>query len=76
MQNYRFVPISGWIKTSSAVALGLHLKLQPTRSDLVGLRPMARQAAARGRLCAGAAGPVFCGMPLAARCTASAVACP
>jgi hypothetical protein len=24
----------------------------------------------------GAAGPVFCGLPLAARCTASAVACP
>ena len=55
--------------------LGLHLKLQPTRSDLVGLRPMARQAAARGRLRAGAAGPVWhaardalygfgCGLPL------------
>ena len=67
-------------KTSSAVALGLHLKLQPTRSDLVGLRPMARQAAARGRLRAGAAGPVFlwhaargalysfgCGSPLTGR---------
>ena len=29
------------------------------RSDLVGLRPMAQQAGARGRLRAGAAGPVF-----------------
>ena len=55
MQNYRLMPISGWIELRSAVALGLHLKLQPTRSDLVGLRPMARQAAARGRLRAGAA---------------------
>ena len=49
------------------VRSGLHLKLQPTRSDLVGLRPMARQA---GRAAACAL------MPLAARCTASAVACP
>ena len=36
--------------TSGAMALGLHFKLQPTRSDLVGLRPMARQATARGCL--------------------------
>ena len=53
--------------------LGLHLKLQLTRLDWSGLRPMARQAAARGRLCAGAAGPgpvardalygVGCGLP-------------
>ena len=39
-----------WIGLQSEVALGLHFKLQPTRSDLVGLRPVARHAAARGRL--------------------------
>ena len=41
---------------------------------------MARQIAARGRLCAGAAGPVSCSPALAARCTAflglDADACP
>ena len=69
--------------------LGLRLKLQPTRSDLVGLRPMARQAAARGRLRAGAADPVFlwhaardalygfgCGLPLIGRPGQLPVACP
>ena len=79
------MPIS--VKLRSAVALGLHLKLQPTRSDLVGLRPMARQAAARGRLRAGAAGPVWhaardalygfgCGLPLTGRPGRLPVACP
>jgi hypothetical protein len=63
----RFMPISGVIELRARSALGLHLKLQPTRSDLVGLRPMARQAAARGRLRAGAAGRVGCGLPLTSR---------
>ena len=65
----------GRTRPKGRAALGLHLKLQPTRSDLVGLRPMARQAAARGRLCAGGlAGVLWPALP--ARCTASAVACP
>jgi hypothetical protein len=63
----RFMPILGVIELRARSALGLHLKLQPTRSDLVGLRPMARQAAARGRLRAGAAGRVGCGLPLTSR---------
>ena len=54
--------------------LGLHLKLQPTRSDLVGLRPMARQAAARGRLRAGAVGALY-GLLMASTLTPAAVRC-
>ena len=58
MQNYDLCRFQEVIELRARSALGLHLKLQPTRSDLVGLRPMARQAAARGRLRAAAAGPV------------------
>ena len=44
--------------------VGLRFGLPATRLDWSGLRPMARQIAARGRLCAGAACPA-CRWPVA-----------
>ena len=54
---------------------GAFLEREPGEDQVAGAR-MARFPACPARLRAGASGPVFCGLSLAARCTASAVACP